>query len=593
FVSPKSYTHLPFFCVSSRFTRSVSCLPTLSPLLFSHFSPLSLSIFFAAKMTTFSPHFNVNTKGCGPDIADPVTLSTGLAAVQKFPFEPSLKTEALGKVCDFTFATYQRNLRDSVKWGGVPPSQAYAEELRFYTVDNRPINKSRTFWNRRKVLKESTEAFNQKQQQELAMQLGRKTRSEQKKQQAAQKARQQRITARHKTFSEWSIEPTSDWKLVHEIPLNRLYSQKIETSEMQVKDICWRGTLRYYNKQADRISPKAPVSLTQFHQDLDFYWVSTKDDDIIKEFLLDDNSDIQVAATAQVLSCLMSAPQSRYSWHLNITKMEGTIIIDKTDGSIVDLLTVNETAQEPPTQDAENRLNRPHTLGVEAVKINQNFSQQVLEREEEPAETFPPPPFVEIDDIPANIAYRYRIFTLPGRASHPTEFGKSAIKIITRAEVHGKLHNVNEGSYTALCSVNEYDLRSQKNWRTQIENQQGALLATEIRNNANRLQKCVASALIAGCDTLKMGFVSRRSPKDAENHTLLVVQSHKTMELGLQIGLRMSNAWGIVRAIVDMIMEQPDGVYTLLKDPTKALLRLYIQPDDDEEEETAQAQPIH
>ncbi|KAF8821779.1 putative eukaryotic translation initiation factor 3 subunit 7 [Cardiosporidium cionae] len=562
-------------------------------------------------MTAFSPHFNVNAKGCGPDVTDPATLSSGLAAVQKFPFEPSLKTDMLGKVCDFTFATYQRNLRESVKWGGVPPSQAFAEELRFYTVDNRPISKSRTFWNRRKVLKESTEAFNQKQQQELAMQLGRKTRSEQKKQQAAQKARQQRITARHKTFSEWSIEPTSDWKLVHEIPLNQLYSQKIETSEtmcgfvttvdnfllseeeiaMNVEDICWRGRLLYYNKQVDRISPKAPVPLTQFNQDLDFYWVSTKDDDIIKEVLLDENSTVQVAATAQVLSCLMSAPQSRYSWHLNITKMEGKIIIDKTDGSIVDLLTVNETAQEPPTQDAENRLNRPHILGVEAVKINQNFSQQVLERDEKPAETFPSPPFIEMDDVPANVAYRYRIFTLPGRASHPTEFGKSSIKIITRAEVNAKLRNVNEGSYTALCSVNEYDLRSQKNWHTQIENQQGALLATEIRNNANRLQKCVASALIAGCDTLKMGFVSRRSPKDADNHILLVVQSHKTMELGLQIGLRMSNAWGIVRAIVDMIMEQPDGVYTLLKDPTKAILRLYIQPDEDEEE--TNVQPIH
>ena len=69
--------------------------------------------------------------------------------------------------------------------------------------------------------------------------------------------------------------------------------------------------------------------------------------------MLNGEHRVDVAATDQVLSCLMSAPQSKYSWHLYLTKIEGKIIIDKANGSVVDLLTVNETSAEPPMQDAE------------------------------------------------------------------------------------------------------------------------------------------------------------------------------------------------------------------------------------------------
>lgn len=72
--------------------------------------------------------------------------------------------------------------------------------------------------------------------------------------------------------------------------------------------------------------------------------------------MLNGSKQVDVAATDQVLACLMAAPQSKYSWHLYLTKIDGKIIIDKANGSIVDLLTVNETSIEPPMQDAEVRL---------------------------------------------------------------------------------------------------------------------------------------------------------------------------------------------------------------------------------------------
>jgi translation initiation factor 3 subunit D len=42
----------------------------------------------------------------------------------------------------------------------------------------------------------------------------------------------------------------------------------------------------------------------------------------------------------------------------------------------------------------------------------------------------------------------------------------------------------------------------------------------------------------------------------------------------------MDNAWGIVRRIIDLVMQQKDGKYLIVKDPNKPVLRLYDIPDN-------------
>jgi translation initiation factor 3 subunit D len=46
------------------------------------------------------------------------------------------------------------------------------------------------------------------------------------------------------------------------------------------------------------------------------------------------------------------------------------------------------------------------------------------------------------------------------------------------------------------------------------------------------------------------------------------------------MSLSTEHSWGIVRALVDMLMKQPEGKYLLVKDPNKDLLRLYAVPED-------------
>jgi hypothetical protein len=59
--------------------------------------------------------------------------------------------------------------------------------------------------------------------------------------------------------------------------------------------------------------------------------------------------------------------------------VQGALYLDKRDNSTFDLLSVSETAQEPPTaNDDVADYNHPAKLAVEATAVNQNFSQQIL-----------------------------------------------------------------------------------------------------------------------------------------------------------------------------------------------------------------------
>lgn len=517
--------------------------------------------------------------------------------LEVLPFDLNLKSslfsQQLFRCCDFTFNSKQREGRAGA---GVD------EEREFHTVDSKPVIRHKASgegWlsRRRAPVKQTTAAFNEKTKEEEELKLGKKAKSDQKKQQQQQQARYARIHARHRAFSEWSIQPTNDWVVLAEVPLQQLHKQQIEKSRVAVEDIEWRGTLGVYSKQADKISSKLPVPMQNLSSNFYYYWVTTQDDEVIRDYMLNGEKQVDIAATDQVLACLMAAPQSKYSWHLYVTKVEGKLIIDKANGSIVDLLTVNETSTEPPMQDAENRLNRPAALGFEAVKINQNLRQQVL-IPGEVAATHPPAPFVERGDTPATIAYRYRLFTVPPRIGLNTS--RRSINILTRAEVYAKSSSprvdlketregdnfmIDGGGYIYICALNEVEPKGQKNWRSMLETQKGALLATEVRNNACKLRKFVTSAMIAGCDELRLGFVARKNPNDNEQHVILTVHNYQTRDLGRQIGLRPENAWGIVRSLVDLLDDKPDGRYVLLKDPTKPMLRLYSRPEDEVERE--------
>ena len=61
-------------------------------------------------------------------------------------------------------------------------------------------------------------------------------------------------------------------------------------------------------------------------------------------------------------------------------------------------------------------------------------------------------------------------------------------------------------------------------WRQKIENQRGAVLATELKNNAAKLARWTSAALVAGVDLIKLGYVARVHPRDKHHHVILSTQ---------------------------------------------------------------------
>lgn len=83
-----------------------------------------------------------------------------------------------------------------------------------------------------------------------------------------------------------------------------------------------------------------------------------------------------VFMTDVLLTSLMCAPRSVYSWDIVVTKAGGKLFFDKRDGSNLDYLTVAETAPESVLEERDN-INGVQQLSQEATAVNQAFSQQV------------------------------------------------------------------------------------------------------------------------------------------------------------------------------------------------------------------------
>merc|ERR1719231_1667776 len=218
----------------------------------------------------------------------------------------------------------------------------------------------------------------------------------------------------------------------------------------------------------------------------------------------------------------------------------------------------------------------------EATYINQAYSQQVLAKGEKPVEFAEPRgPFSTPEESPAPVSYRYRTFTL-GKKPKEGEADKR-VQILCRCEVDGLMKGKQDEDLSLrLYALNEIDSKLTQgiDWRQKLDSQRGAVLATELKNNSNKLAKWTLQAMLAGADLIKLGFVSRTNPKAGENHVILGTGVYKPREFAPLINLNIGNAWGILKAIIDLCLQLDEGKYLLLKDPNKPVVRFYSVPTD-------------
>lgn len=394
---------------------------------------------------------------------------------------------------------------------------------------------------------------------------------------------------------EASVQPKDSWRLLEEIDFNRLSKLNLDTGDGE--DLDDYGFLYYYDRSYDK-QPGAPTSVRKLQVlDRAAYNVTTSSDPVIQE--LAEKDEATIFATDSILSMLMCAPRSVYSWDIILLKQNGRIYIDKREGSSLDMVTVNENAADAPLEISEgnkDQINSPNALKDEATHINNVFSLQVvLESETSKHDMNNEHPFynpgVETDP-PASKAYKYRRFDLS------LADDAEPLHLVVRTEIDAVVKNniSGEDQMLVIKALNEFDNKAQGaggalDWRTKLASQRGAVVATEMKNNSCKLARWTTQSILAKADLMKLGFVSRANPKSTAEHVILGVLGYKPREFASQMNLNLNNGWAIVRTFVDMVMKEDDGKYVLVKDPNKPTIRLYQVPRDtfEEDEEGTEA----
>lgn len=181
-----------------------------------------------------------------------------------------------------------------------------------------------------------------------------------------------------------------------------------------------------------------------------------------------------------------------------------------------DYPSVNENASDPPLENEKDTLNSPSALSLEATYINQNFAFQVVREDTESrVELEHPNPFYSPEETEplASCAYRYRKFDLSITEDED-------VQIIVRTEVDSfvKAANPNdEDTFITVKTLNEFDSRAQgsggaPDWRTKLDSQRGAVVATEMKNNSSKLARWAVQSILAGAEQMKMGCVPSPLP---------------------------------------------------------------------------------
>ncbi|CAF2113009.1 unnamed protein product [Rotaria magnacalcarata] len=511
------------------------------------------------------------------------------------PYQPYSKSDQLGKIADWTGTIYgdKRNYnRYRSQFGvGVGMYQYIHEddENTFQLVDStrlpKPAYQKRTRFqqNRFRQQQNQNNRFGQMQKTFAGPQKKSKTMKNLEMDQLRQMRKWQKQFGnrtdprQHQQAKqrEPSVRVREDWQVIEEIPFTSLSKLSLPSISEPHELSVW-GSLEYYDKRFDRISTKSEKKLTMINRLI--HKITTTKDPVIRQIC---KTHGNVFATDAIISTLMCCTRSVYPWDIVVDKFGARLFFDKREDSTIDMLTVNETANEPPPEDGT--MDSAKNLGMEAVFINHNFAQQVLKTNEERYKFPNPNPFIQPDEEneAASVAYRYRSWDLGNNQT-----------IVIRCEQDCVQTGPNgEDQFVSIKAINEWNpkIGSGLDWRTKLDMQRGAVLAAELRNNGFKLAKWATCAILAGSDQMKFGYVSRQNFKDASRHTILGMQNFKPQEFATQMALNTDNGWGIVRVLVDFFMNKPDGRYLITKDPMKPVLRIYSIPENsfDSEEEAS------
>ncbi|PJF18300.1 Eukaryotic translation initiation factor 3 subunit D [Paramicrosporidium saccamoebae] len=360
-----------------------------------------------------------------------------------------------------------------------------------------------------------------------------------------------------------SVVVSSDWRILEEIEFSRLSKLQLDPDDaICIADV---GITPVYDKSCDKISTRQEKIVTNPTSAPIRPNIPPIEDDILMRKLAAEHG-ATVIVSDNVASLLMAAPRTTLPWDISIKRRDNLIFFDKRIDSDVDLHPVNETAVDAPCEDrsSSDSINSSVSLAREAARLSHNLPSVLCTSESRTLGT-------EDNASKGNCPTRYAKLDL----------GDGNVMLV-RSQISSILADSSMPFHLATLLEYEHKGAGGMDWRLKLDSQRGAVFAHEIRNNGAVLARIVFRALLSSMEHVKLAYLSRVSPKDATRHALLGVHDFEPYELANQMNLNVPNGFGILRAMVDLCQRLPTNCdFVLMRDPNKAVLRLYKLPGGD------------
>jgi hypothetical protein len=207
-----------------------------------------------------------------------------------------------------------------------------------------------------------------------------------------------------------TIQVSPDWKSIADFNKQMLEKLRSET-DPEVEDLLICGNLYKISDEyeKDNVNPLNPVPLQRFDKFKFFDNMTTSADEKMRNA----TGTANVFVTDKILAVIMTMVYNSRPWHLKITKVGENIYIDQTDKSEIDLITVNESAENMPPEDTgPKNIDSFNNLAIEATLINEFIKEQLLDPNSRLEDIKEPHPFAEEEENVERVAYRYRLWRL-------------------------------------------------------------------------------------------------------------------------------------------------------------------------------------
>jgi translation initiation factor 3 subunit D len=259
-----------------------------------------------------------------------------------------------------------------------------------------------------------------------------------------------------------------------------------------------------------------------------------------------------------------------------VNKVNGKLFLDKRPSSEVEVNhSVHETNLDGLDADPED-VNSAMSLAREAKRAHEGFLTMAVN-----------PSTASFSPLVPQGAEAQKLSALGATSEPPVSSGyvyrkwqlSDDLSIVVRCQVDAvnPASTPEQPKYELVRTLLEWNPKAM-DWRTKLEQARGAVMATEIKNNAAKVARWTASAVLSGCETIHFGFASRTVATSNRNHLLLGSYLYRTKEFCTTINLNMANCWGVVKALAMTWEKLPDGKHLLIKDPAKTVLNLYQVP---------------